>query len=66
MNKIDSKLQLREMQDICTLACEKFAAGDKVLTITITVGEKVILDLIRQGNVRANVILPSLPCATNP
>ena len=23
-------LQLREMQDICTLACEKFAAGDKV------------------------------------
>ena len=30
MNKIDFKLQLREMQDICTLACEKFAAGDKV------------------------------------
>ena len=23
-------VQLREMQDICTLACEKFAAGDKV------------------------------------
>ena len=27
--------QLREMQEICTLACEKFAAGDKVTQSTV-------------------------------
>ena len=38
----DLNLQLREMQDICTLACEKFAAGDKV-SLTILLGQKCII-----------------------
>ena len=41
----DLNLQLREMQDICTLACEKFAAGDKV-SLTILLGQKCIILII--------------------